>query len=92
VRGWNEIARSCGLRPVRRLTPRQADELHSRLADPSWRVLWPAALAAIPTLPALSPKGAVGTVASFAWFIRPGTVEAVLSGRFAWRRAWGVER
>jgi len=83
---WNEMAAACGLLRATLLTKPRRRTAERRLADPSWRAGWRAALARIPRTPALLP-GACGLGCDLDFFLRSDTVDAILEGRFDWRGA-----
>ena len=82
VETWNKTT---GTRPIRAMNAKRTKILKSRLSDKSWD--WQAALAKFPLrCYADDPNG---WQPEFDWFLRPGTVLAILEGKYDWSKANG---
>jgi len=76
---WNATA---GVKKIRRITPDRKSLLRTRLKDDGWD--WRAALAKFPLKCfASEPEGWRPT---FDWFIRTGTVDGILEGKYDWTK------
>lgn len=79
---WNQTA---GTKRARELNAKRRAAARTRLAEPSWE--WQAALAKFPLRLCVSDPG--GWQPDFDWFLRPGSVTAILEGKYDWEKTNG---
>ena len=76
---WNSAP---GVHKAERLNAKRTAALRTRLSDDGWR--WREALAKFPL--ACFASDPEGWQPDFDWFLRPGTVDAILEGKYDWSK------
>ncbi len=82
---WNKTA---GTKRARELSAKRRAAARARLAEASWD--WQAALSKFPLPLCESDPG--GWQPDFDWFLRPGSVTAILEGKYDWKKTNGHEQ
>lgn len=80
AKAWNANA---SLPAVRSMSADRKRHLRARLADPWWREHWREGIAAVAGSAFCRGENDRGWVATFDWFVKPGTLVKVLEGKYA---------
>lgn len=67
---------------MRLMSPDRKTHLRARCGDKDWVENWEEALRKTETLPFANGKGSRGWMADPEWFLRPGTVNKILEGKY----------